>query len=94
LKREEVIVCAALRLNGAEEKILLGHRHNEIINEQARFLPTWKKLRRTSSYTQGFFTSRRRFLDRKDAMRVALDTGQVTVGETVSPTDLYSEDVW
>ena len=91
--KPEVIVCAAILFDGTD-KILLGHRHNEIINEQARFFPVWPEIRRTGAYTQGFFTSHRRFLDRSASLGLALGQGQVVEGETVRSDELYSEDMW
>lgn len=42
---------------------------------------------------QGFYTSHGRFVDRKTALQIALDSGQVKPGE-ISGDSLYSEDLW
>ena len=42
--------------------------------------------------TQGFIDDHGRFLDRLEAHKVALATGQVE--ETITGTMLYSEDLW
>lgn len=42
--------------------------------------------------TQGFVTQDGRFVDRREAKRIAYRAGQL-IRET-HPTDLFSEDVW
>jgi len=45
-------------------------------------------------HVQGFVTSKDRFVDRTEAMKIALAAGQVTEGETYSTSELFSEDLY
>lgn len=43
--------------------------------------------------TQGFVTSEGRFVDRREAAKIAIEANQLKDRES-SPTTLYSEDLW
>ena len=47
-----------------------------------------------SSYEQGFVTSTGRFVDRKEAVDIAVAAGQTTHHEWGPRTLLFSEDLW
>ena len=47
-----------------------------------------------SGKAQGFVTEYGEFVNRKDALTIAIDSKQVRKGETVRPNELFSEDLW
>ena len=98
--KREYILCAAIkRLNPVKVKnynyqtinqhlddiysIEIGRRHNDII---ARFGKLHLDVTK-----QGFYTSWGRFVDRKEALQIAKDAGQV---EETNFNQLYSEDLY
>lgn len=92
---KEYIVCAAVKrkeTHDCEAKmnyrdlydIELGYRHCDIFHR-------FPGLMSTKPSDQGFFTSRGRFVNRKDAMKIAIDCGQVNDNNF---SELYSEDVY
>ena len=62
--------------------IEIGRRHNDIM---ARF---GKKVLDVNQ--QGFYTSYGRFVDRKEALKIAKDAGQIELENGI----LYSEDLY
>lgn len=80
----EIILAAALRERGLILTMLPCARHADIIGRAA--------LLGMADYECGFLTSGGRFVDREEAARVALASGQVT--RLVRPPGLYTEDVW
>lgn len=98
--KREYILCAAIkRLKPVKVKnynyqtinqylddiysIEIGRRHNDII---ARFGKLHLDVTK-----QGFYTSWGRFVDRKEALQIAKDAGQV---EETNFNQLYSEDLY
>lgn len=98
----ETILCAAIHyfiyinsgefhsVSNKEEYggiVLCGFRHPQIISQ-------YKKLTGNSTGpsigTQGFLTSKNRFVGRKEAAIIALKAGQIKV----SKSELYSEDLY
>lgn len=53
----------------------------------------WGKDLPLHKTTQGFMTSHGRFVDRREAKKLAIAAGQVKASEVLGP-DLYSEDVF
>lgn len=103
---KEYILCAALRrlkpketnsyYNNDLDGIEIGYRHHDIRN---RFLGEVS----CSPFDQGFYTSKGRFVDRIEGMKIAYDCGQVPKNVAIScytyegePVfrDLYSEDLY
>ena len=106
--KQEYILCAAIKrieprqlnlyYNNDINNIEIGYRHHDIIR---RFQ---HEISRNPN-DQGFFTSKGRFVDRKEAAHIALLAGQIDVEKccsikyvdgfdviTVKP--LYSEDLY
>lgn len=95
--RKEYILCAAIARKiprncspyheGTNDivNIELGYRHHDIF---ARFGDE-KVL---SEHSQGFYTSRGRFVSRKEAMQIAIECGQVDKAQ--EGRALYSEDLY
>lgn len=64
-------------------------RHCDVLNIGRESLPSLK------GHKQGFFTNRGRFVDRKEALKIAVRAGQVQLPKKHNPQDqLTSEDVW
>lgn len=98
----ERILCAAIkRLNPRSSKcnyhhndihlIELGFRHHDI------FIRFQGEVSRNSD-DQGFYTSYGRFVDRKEAYKIAFEAGQITKKFDRLPTaqepELFSEDLY
>lgn len=77
----ERIDYAAIECNG---KIYTGARHLDI---KAEIYGEYKSI---SRLVEGFFTSERRFVRRREAARIAFAAGQTSAEKDF----LYSEDVW
>jgi len=88
---KEYIVCAAI--HNPEEKdmadnplIYCGHRHCNIL---------WQsKLVSRNPYHQGFLTNKGRYVDRKEALIIALENNQVLDKTQIRGDNLYSEDLY
>lgn len=103
---KEYILCAAIKRKEAKPEtclynndihtIEIGFRHPDI---RDRF-PGEMNL---SPRTQGFYTSRGRFVSREEAMKIAYECGQVSEDKAISCrstpdnivyNDLFSEDLY
>lgn len=88
---KERIICAAI--HKPEEKdmagkplIYCGLRHAYIL---------WQsKLVSRNPHHQGFLTSKGRFVDRKEGLKIALDNDQVIDHSQIRGDNLYSEDLY
>lgn len=92
---EEIIICAALRHEDTG-KIYYGHRHNHCLDASNSEL-SWKFNRQEIAQierTQGFITSKNRFVDRKEALTIALANNQVLDKDCTRGDQLYSEDLY
>jgi hypothetical protein len=96
----ETVICAAIRL--PDGRIFRGHRHSDCIHV-ARYTVNWNggvkprddRWDASMCEDQGFITSRNRYVDRKEGMRLQLAAGIESVapggyrGETLFSEDLY-----
>jgi len=86
----ERIICAAIhnpedKDMAGEPLIYCGLRHCNIL---------WQgKHVSRSPYHQGFLTSEGRFVDRKEALKIALENNQILDMSQVRGNNLYSEDI-
>jgi uncharacterized protein YlbG (UPF0298 family) len=95
LEDTEYILCSAiLRKEPVKSitysdahKCILGYRHCDIMFH-------FKDLVRKDPSSQGFFTSKGRFVNRTEAMQIALEAGQVKKGKTIHERGLFSEDLY
>jgi len=88
------IICAAVRIDETD-KIFLGHRHCHC-NDAANGELSWSMNRQEISKletTEGFMTSENRFVDRKEAWKIAEAAGQIKQQSGGHGT-LYSEDLY
>ena|SRR5690554_1002856 len=76
--------------------VVCGYRHPHII-EIVKHLSNLRTVEfaedGVGDVVQGFMTNKNRFLDRKEAMILAIANGQVS-GKTHSNEELYSEDLY
>ena len=82
----ENIVLAAIVF---EDEIYVGRRHCEIINYIVQRTGT---KRVSGSCPQGFVTSEGRFVDREEAAKIALESGQIEKLKC-SSYQLFSEEI-
>lgn len=95
----EVVICAAIRL--ADGRIFRGHRHGCCI-QTAREVLAWNggvnpgehHLHALHRMDQGFMTSRNRYVDRKEGVRLQLAAGIESVADGGYRGQLYSEDLY
>jgi hypothetical protein len=84
------IVTAALRCeDGIVYCLDAPARHHDVIR---RLASTGVITAVIASCEQGFLTSDGRFVDRREAKRIAFTAGQLK--QETHPTELFSEDVW
>lgn len=101
--RNETILCAATWFDDGKVHrmqptnihsgmVVMGLNHAQIF---ATIGGSVKERHELGIYEkeQGFVTSHRRFVDRKEALSIALAAGQV-VNKNGSPNQLYSEDLF
>lgn len=102
MKDVEYILCSAIRRNVPRSESLnyhkndlhlieIGYRHHDIL---IRF----KGIVSTSLKDQGFYTSKGRFVERVEAMQIAYEAGQVSLGDAKDINGnyfkLYSENLY
>lgn len=84
---KEYILCAAIKTCLYNKPIICGFRHSDIF----RSLKELNVQREnTLSVEQGFLTSKKRFVDREEAKKIAFEAGQVKDSEG----GLFSEDLY
>lgn len=92
---DEFIICSAIKHEDTG-KIYYGHRHNHCLDASNGEL-SWKLNRQEISKIkriQGFITNKNRFVDRKEALIIALANNQVIDKDKIRGNDLYSEDLY
>lgn len=90
---KEYILCAAVKrkrpricepyFQGINDicDIELGYRHHDIFHRFKRGM---------QQHEQGFYTSKGRYVDRKEAAKIAFECGQISEEKQI----LYSEDIY
>ncbi len=92
---KEKIICAAIQITETG-KIYYGHRHNhclEAMNGELSWEMNRKEIRKVEN-TQGFVTTKGRFVDRKEALKIAFKNNQVISVSEIRGDSLYSEDLY
>ena len=92
---KEKIICAAIQIVETG-KVFYGHRHNHCFTALNDCL-SWTMNRQEIAFVekiQGFVTSNGRFVDRKEALIIALENDQVLDKSQIRGDDLYSEDLY
>lgn len=98
-KQQEYILCSAIHFDDNEYHthqeqygtgfLISGYRHHNIIAIKSLLRSDIKYVE-----TQGFLTSKDRFVDRKEGMQIALKAGQVLENSTINRYNLFSEDLF
>ena len=84
----ETVICAAVRMpDGA---VFRGHRHGDALHA-AQAPPKYRDVRPTE---QGFVTSRNRYVDRSEALRLQLAAGVPSADSGGYRGELFSEDLY
>lgn len=81
------IAAAAIKFRGKVYHLPAPNRHHHIIAYIRNLHET-----AVTQEVQGFLTNSGKFLDRKEAARIAIAAGQIKALRW--PPNLYSEDLW
>lgn len=79
------ITCVAIQYEGETYSLPAPNRHHHVIRLIGGI---------HGPDIQGFLDDEGNFLNRKDALRVALDAGQVLDPANIRANRLFSEDLW
>jgi len=92
---KEYILCAAINYNGT---IVCGYRHGDCYNILMKLLNLETSDNLPGRECQGFLTSENRYVDRKEAWKIAKQNNQIKYGEKVSDrgedSELISENLY
>jgi hypothetical protein len=89
----EVCVCAAIRM--PDGYVVRGHRHADALRTAGR-IPRYATVR-LGEVTQGFYTTRERFVDRVEGLLLQTKAGRASADPTRGGAygwQLYSEDLY
>lgn len=73
----EIILCAAIRFNNT---IICGYRHGDCYDVIKKLIPNISESELPDRNDQGFLTSTNRFVDRKEAWKIAKENNQIKFG--------------
>ena len=73
----EIILCSAINFNGT---IICGYRHGDCYKILRQLKPAITKDEEPDRNMQGFLTSLNRFVDRKEAWKIAKENNQIKFG--------------
>ena len=88
----EKIICSAVKVNG---EVFRGHRHCHAIlamNDKLSWNMGRQEIARLNT-EQGFVTSENRFVDRSEAIKIAIEAKQIDECKSNNP-ELFSEDLY
>ena len=98
---KEYLLCAAIWFKDPEVMyvhqpknvdngyVIAGHRHHNCFATRKNLTD---KMLEGADHVQGFLTNTNRFVDRKEAMLIAKQSGQVPTNQSFE--ELYSEDLY
>jgi hypothetical protein len=96
---KEIVICSAIRL--PDGRIFRGHRHSDCINTAMMAIqwnggvdPGTHHWSASMARDQGFITSRNRYVDRAEGMRLQRAAGIESVAPGGYRGQLYSEDLY
>ncbi len=105
--REEYILCAALWIkdgkfyahqpkNVETGYVICGHRHHNCYNTLTNIRNDNGEYYRSvcTCIFDGFITSKNRFVDRTEAIKVAMNCGQIKKIGRCNLNELFSEDLY
>ncbi len=92
----ELVICSAIRL--VDGRIFRGHRHHDCLRTAKDVLeheePSSWMSARSDGIEQGFITSRNRYVDREEGLRLQLAAGIASVSKRGYGSGLFSEDLY
>lgn len=95
MKNNEIILCSAINHNGT---IVCGYRHGDCYDILRSLVPNITEDEEPDRSMQGFLTSENRFVDRKEAWKIAKANNQIKYGLKVSDfgeeSELISENLF
>lgn len=99
--KNERILCAAIKVEGVGQKwddVYTGLRHGDCFALISRIRKRFTKddgvrIRILNNSTQGFLTTKNRFVDRRSAFVIAKREGQI-IHKHGTKNELYSEDIY
>lgn len=99
--KKEVIVCAAIKVEGAGSKwddIYKGPRHHHCFSQMSRIRQKFTnddrvRVKMLQNSTQGFITSKDRFVNREEAYLIASSAGQIKYNLN-QKRELFSEHLY
>lgn len=100
----EKIICSAIwykelptpifgPVNVDKGIVFCGHRHPHCIHQMVAMTGKRSTFSEVGEIIQGFLTNANRFVDREEAAKIAIESGQVE-NLTYSKYKLYSEDLY
>ena len=90
-REKEIVICAAIKM--ADGFIVRGHRHGDCIKHINEKYSYEKKEVSWSGHTQGFITSKNRFVTREDGRKLQ-DAAGIKSAEGYRGNTLFSEDLY
>ena len=93
LKLKKIFDCNVLPINCDRGIVFCGFRHPQCMYSMSSM--TGLRCCEVKEYKQGFLTNKNRFVNRKDALEIAKNAGQIKDG--IDPnklTRLHSEDLY
>ena len=96
-----MIICAAIKLIDLDKDkflVICGHRHRNCFEMIPQLDEKWRKIQRRK-VVEGFINHKGEFLDRKEALKHAIECGQMSethkyYREDHNIDELYSEDLY
>ena len=71
-----------------------GWRHGNCMYQMIALTGKRSCETEVGKYIQGFLTSKNRFVNREEGMKIAIAAGQVEEGKTYNQNKLFSEDLY
>ena len=87
------LIAAAIKFYPKDSKypqIVCGERHCDCFEWMFKHQVEYDK----QTHEQGFLTNQNQFVDRYEAMYMAMDCGQIEYDENKEGKPLFSEDLW
>ena len=94
---KETCICSAVKYRN---KIWFGHRHSDALNamrNELSYFMNGKQISDIREYIiQGFITTKKRFVDRKEGYNLQISAGIISVCKDIPylNKELYSEDLY
>lgn len=94
LSKPEILDSRGIRPYNVDKGVVMtGWRHANCILNLAALTGLRSVPNESGESIQGFLTSKNRFLDRVEAMNLAIEAGQISDKESIGK-QLYSEDIY